>query len=75
MTNLVLLEDSHAASLADNVHEVAVVELVRAKQELIVGQLIAALGVVAFKSDRVQVLLLELVQLFEAGLFWALAGR
>ena len=61
VTNLVLLEDTRATAFAANVHEVAVVELVGAQKQLVVGQLIETLLVVALESDLVEVLLLEFV--------------
>lgn len=73
MTNLVLLEDSHATALAHDGHEVAVVKLMRAQEQFIVGQLVRAALIVALESNLVEVLLLQLVQLLKTGVVAALA--
>ena len=71
--NHILLEDAHAAALAHDSAKGAIVKLVRAQNQLIVRQLIVALLVVALETDLVQVLLLNLVELFEIGIIGALA--
>ena len=75
VTDLILLENSHATALTDYIHEVAIVQLMRPQQELIVGQLIGALCVVTLEADGVEILLLQLVQLLERGVLGALARR
>lgn len=61
VANLILLEDTCATAFAANVHKVAIVELVGAQKQLVVGQLVETLLVVALESDLVEVLLLEFV--------------
>ena len=63
--DLILLKNASAASLAYNIHEVAVVKFVRAQQQLIVCQLVGASLVVTLETDLVKVVLLNLVQLLE----------
>lgn len=73
MTNLVLLKDAHATALAADCHEVAVVKLVCTQEQLIVGKLVGAALIVALETNLVKVLLLQLVQLLQAGVVAALA--
>ena len=73
MTNLILLENSHAAALTYDIHIIAVVQFVGSQQKLIIGQLVGALRIITFEADLVQILLLQLVHLLEVGAVGALA--
>ena len=73
MSDLVLLEDAHATTFTDDVHIVAVVKLMRTKQELIVCQLVGAFRIITLKSYLVQILLLQFIQLFKSSVVWTLA--
>ena len=73
MTNLILLENSHAAALTYDIHIIAVVQFVGSQQKFIIGQLVGALRIITFEADLVQILLLQLVHLLEVGAVGALA--
>jgi len=71
--DLLLLVDSQAASFTDHAHKVAFIELMCSKDQLVVGQLVLAFYVVAFKSYLVQVLLFKFVYRLKCGVLWAFA--
>lgn len=73
MLDLFLLIDSKPASFADHAHKVTFIEFVCAKDQLIVGQLVLAFYVVAFKSYLVQVLLFKFVYRFQGCVLRAFA--
>lgn len=60
--NLVLLVNFKATTFTNDAHKVAVIKLVRAQNELIIGQLVGAFLIVALETNVVQICLLELVQ-------------
>jgi hypothetical protein len=63
MLDLLVLHDSESAAFADNLHEHALVDLVGAQQELIIGELVGAALVGAFEPDLAEGLLLKFVKL------------
>ena len=75
MTYLILLIDPKATAFTDDAHVVAVIKLMRAKEQLIIGQLVCAADVVALESNLVHVLLLDLVDWLQYSILRALAWR
>ena len=74
MTNLILLINAQATTLTDDAHEIAVIKLMSSKQEFIVRKLIRAPYIIALEPDLIEILLLQLVDLFQVRVFRTLTG-
>jgi hypothetical protein len=62
MPDLLLLDDADTAPFTDDLHKLALVQLMRSEQQLIISQSIIASEIVALKSDLSQSVLLQFVQ-------------
>ena len=61
--NLFLLDDACSAALAHDLQELTLIKLMRAKQQLLVSQLVVTASVVTLESHQAQRLQLNLVQM------------